>query len=414
MSDRPRVVVTGLGVVSPVGCRVEEAWRNTVEGRSGITPIRHFDATNYPTRIAGTVQGFDPGDLLPERERRRMDPFIQYGVVAGTQAYRDAGFEDGALGERGAIIVGSGIGGIGTIEKNRDLIVAHQGPKKISPFFIPGSIINMIAGHLSITHGLYGANLGVVTACTTGTHALGLGYWAIQRGEADVVLAGGAEMGATELGLAGFCAARALSTRNDEPTRASRPWDRDRDGFVLADGAAVLVLEGLEHARRRGARIYAELIGFGMSADAYHITAPPEDGDGARRCMLRALADAGLTPERVDYINAHGTSTPLGDRAETVVIKRAFGDHARRLAVSSTKSVTGHMLGAAGAMEAVFSVLALRDQVVPPTINLDEPDPDCDLDYVPQTARSQNLETVLSNSFGFGGTNGTLVFRRYR
>jgi 3-oxoacyl-[acyl-carrier-protein] synthase II len=272
----------------------------------------------------------------------------------------------------------------------------------------------MIAGHLSIAHGLYGANLGVVTACTTGTHALGLGYWAIQRGEADVVLAGGAEMGATELGLAGFCAARALSTRNDEPTRASRPWDRDRDGFVLADGAAVLVLEGLEHARRRGARIYAELIGFGMSADAHHITAPPEDGDGARRCMLRALADAGLTPERVDYINAHGTSTPLGDRAETVAIKRAFGDHARRLAVSSTKSVTGHMLGAAGAIEAVFSVLALRDQVVPPTINLDEPDPDCDLDYVPKTARSQNLETVLSNSFGFGGTNGTLVFRRYR
>ncbi len=414
MSARPRVAVTGLGIVSPVGCGVEEAWRNTVEGRSGITPIRHFDATNYPTKIAGTVQGFDPTDEIPERECRRMDPFIQYGIVAGVRAYRDAGLNGATLGERGAVIVGSGIGGIGTIEKNRDLLVAHHGPKKISPFFIPGSIINMIAGHLSIMLDLHGPNLGVVTACTTGSHAIGLGYWTIQRGEADVVLAGGAEMGATELGLAGFCAARALSTRNDEPSRASRPWDRDRDGFVLADGAAVLVLEDLEHARRRGARIYAELIGFGMSADAHHITAPPEDGDGARRCMLRALADAGIGPENVDYINAHGTSTLIGDLAETVAIKRAFGDHARRLAVSSTKSVTGHMLGAAGSIEAVFSVLALRDQVIPPTINLDEPGPGCDLDYVPWTARSRKIEVVLSNSFGFGGTNGSLVFRRYR
>jgi 3-oxoacyl-[acyl-carrier-protein] synthase II len=414
VSTRARVAVTGLGVVSPVGCDVASAWRNTVEGRSGITPIRHFDASAYPTRIAGTVQGFDPGEHLPERECRRMDPFIQYGIVAGMQAYRDAGLEGSTLGERGGVIVGSGIGGIGTIEKNRDLLVAHHGPRKISPFFIPGSIINMIAGHLSIMLGLQGLNLGVVTACTTGAHAIGLGYWAVQRGEADVVLAGGAEMGATELGLAGFCAARALSTRNDEPTRASRPWDRDRDGFVLSDGAAILVLEDMDHARRRGARIYAELIGFGMSADAHHITAPPEDGDGARRCMLRALADAHVAPEEVDYINAHGTSTPLGDRAETVAIKRAFGDHARRLAVSSTKSVTGHMLGAAGSIEAVFSVLALRDQVIPPTVNLDEPDEGCDLDYVPHTARAQKLEVVLSNSFGFGGTNGSLVFRRYR
>ncbi len=414
MSGSPRVVVTGLGVVSPVGCEVGQAWRSAVEGRSGITPIRHFDVTAYPTRIAGTVQGFEPTAHIPERDCRRMDPFIQYGIVAGKLAYSDAGLEGSALGERGAVIVGSGIGGIGTIEKNRDLLVAHHGPKRISPFFIPGAIINMIAGHLSIMLDLQGPNLGIVTACTTGTHAIGLGYWAIQRGAADVVLAGGAEMGATELGLAGFCSARALSTRNDEPTRASRPWDRDRDGFVLADGAAVLVLEDLDHARRRGARIYAELIGFGMSADAHHITAPPEDGDGARRCMLRALADAAIAPEEVDYINAHGTSTPLGDLAETVAIKRAFGEHARRLSVSSTKSVTGHMLGAAGSIEAVFSVLALRDQVIPPTINLDEPDPGCDLDYVPHTARSQKLEIVLSNSFGFGGTNGSLVFRRYR
>lgn len=414
MSPRPRVVVTGLGVVSPVGCRIEEAWRRVVDGQSGIGPIRHFDASAFPTRIAGTVQGFDPAAYIPERECRRMDPFIQYGIAAGKMAYDDAGLEGLALGERGAVIVGSGIGGIGTIEKNRDLLVAHQGPRKISPFFIPGSIINMIAGHLSIMFDFRGPNLGVVTACTTGTHAIGLGYWAIQRGEADAVLVGGAEMGATELGLAGFCAARALSTRNDEPARASRPWDRDRDGFVLADGAAVLVLEEETHARRRGARIYAEIIGFGMSADAHHITAPPEDGDGARRCMLRALADAGIAPEDVDYINAHGTSTPLGDLAETVAIKRAFGDHARRLAVSSTKSVTGHMLGAAGAIEAAFSVLALRDQVIPPTINLEQPGEGCDLDYVPRTARAQKIDIVVSNSFGFGGTNGSLVFRRYR
>lgn len=413
MADSRRAVVTGLGVISPVGCDAEEAWSRVLEGRSGIGPIRHFDATSYPTRIAGTVQGFDPTRYMPERDARRMDLFVQYGIAAGKMAYQDAGLEENTLGERGAVIVGSGIGGIGTIEKNRDLLVAHQGPRKISPFFIPGSIINMVAGNLSIMLGLKGLNLGVVTACTTGTHAIGLGYWTIQRGLADVVLVGGAEMGTTELGLAGFCAARALSTRNDEPTRASRPWDRDRDGFVLADGAAILVLEELEHARRRRARIYAELIGFGVSSDAHHITAPPDDGDGARRCMLRALEDAHVAPEQVDYINAHGTSTPLGDLAETIAIKQAFGDHARKLPVSSTKSVTGHMLGAAGAIEAIFSVLALRDQVIPPTINLDHPDPGCDLDYVPHTARDCKLEVVVSNSFGFGGTNGSLVFRRY-
>jgi 3-oxoacyl-[acyl-carrier-protein] synthase II len=405
--------VTGLGIVSPVGLDTPTAWENILAGRSGIRPLTHFDASSFPTRFAGEVHDFNVQDYLTPKEARKMDPFIHYGMAAGMQAIKDSGLE---VAEENAarmgVSVGAGIGGIYGIEKAHSNYLENLSPRKISPFFVPSSIINMISGNLSIMYGLKGPNLAMVTACTTATHNIGNSARLIAYGDADVMVAGGAEYSTTPTGLGGFCAARALSTRNDDPERASRPWDRDRDGFVLSDGAGVLVLEELEHARKRGANIYAELIGFGMSGDAYHMTAPPEDGEGARLCMANALRDAGINPEDVDYINAHGTSTQVGDKGETVAIKRAFGDHAGKLAVSSTKSMTGHLLGAAGGVEALFSVLALRDQVAPPTINLDNPDEGCDLDYVPNTAREMKLEIVLSNSFGFGGTNGTLVFRR--
>ncbi|CAL1239626.1 beta-ketoacyl-[acyl carrier protein] synthase II [Candidatus Methylocalor cossyra] len=407
------MVVTGLGVVSPVGLTVQEAWENVLRGQSGIGTIEHFDVSDFPTRIGGSVRGFDVTRYISEKEARKMDVFIHYGLAAGSQAFEDAGLvvnEDNA--ERIGVAIGAGIGGITGIEAGHGALI-KGGPRKISPFFVPSNIINMIAGNLSIKYGLKGPNFAVVTACTTGTHNIGEAARVIAYGDADVMLAGGAEMATSPTSLAGFASARALSRRNDDPPRASRPWDRDRDGFVLSDGAAVLVLEELEHARRRDAKIYAELVGYGRSADAYHMTQPPEDGEGAARCMGNALRDAGLNPEAIDYINAHGTSTPAGDLAETRAVKRVFGAHAYRLAISSTKSMTGHMLGAAGGIEALFSVLALRDQVVPPTINLDHPDPDCDLDYVPHEAREMKLEFVMSNSFGFGGTNGTVIFRRF-
>jgi 3-oxoacyl-[acyl-carrier-protein] synthase II len=411
---RRRVVVTGLGVVSPVGNTVQESWQAICEGRSGIGPLDSYDSSAYSTRFAGLIRNFDASQWMGAKEVKRTDPFIHYGVAAAKQAVVDAGLEiTDANRERIGVCVGSGIGGIGTIEEECG-VLHKSGPRRISPFFVPSSIINMISGHISIDLGITGPNLATVSACTTGAHAIGLAYRMIQYGDADIFVAGGAECGSAPAGMAGFCQARALSTRNDEPTRASRPFDADRDGFVLGDGAGVVVLESLDSAQARGARIYAEIIGFGMSGDAFHITLPPEDGNGARRAMQNALKDAALNPEDVSYINAHGTSTPAGDVAETLAIKGAFGDHARRLAVSSTKSMTGHLLGAAGGLEAVYSVLALRDQVLPPTINLDNPDPRCDLDYVPHSAREQAVEVVLSNSFGFGGTNGTLAFRRYR
>ena len=411
MSKR-RVVVTGLGVVCPVGSTVDEAWSAILNGESGVASITRFDASAFATRFGGAVRNFDLSQYMSPKEARRMDPFMHYGIAAGVQAVNDAGLDFEKLDrDRCAVITGAGIGGLGTIEQEHDAYLAG-GPRKISPFYIPASIINMLSGHLSIRYGLRGPNLGVVTACTTSTHAVGLAARTIQYGDADLVVSGGAEMATTPTGLGGFSQAKALSTRNDSPATASRPWDLDRDGFVLGDGGGALILEEYEHARRRGARIYAELAGFGMSADAHHITAPLEDGDGARRSMVAALGDAGMNPQQIHYLNAHATSTPLGDKAETVAMKRAFGDHARKLAISSTKSMTGHLLGAAGVVEAVFSLLAMRDQVAPPTINLMTPDPDCDLDFVPNTARQMRIDAVMSNSFGFGGTNGTLVFRR--
>jgi len=411
-----RVVVTGLGIVSPAGSSVAEAWDNVVHGRSFIGPISRFDTTNYPTRFAGDVRNFVVDDYLAPKEARRMDPFVQYGFAAATQAIRDCGIAvTPANAERIGVAMGAGIGGLETIQITHEKLLEAKGPRKVSPFFVPASIINMISGHVSISYGLKGPNLAVVTACTTSTHSIGIAARCIQYGDADVMIAGGAEMAINPLGLAGFCQAKALSERNDDPTRASRPWDRDRDGFVVGDGAGALVLEEYEHARARGARIYAEFAGLGMSGDAHHITAPPEDGEGARLAMVNALRDAGVAPESLDYINAHATSTPLGDIAETAAIKRALGAAAAaRVAISSTKSVTGHLLGAAGAVEALFTILALRDQVAPPTINLDNPDPQCDLDYVPNTARSMKIDIALSNSFGFGGTNGSLVFRRLK
>jgi 3-oxoacyl-[acyl-carrier-protein] synthase II len=410
---RRRVVVTGLGIVSPVGSTIDSAWRNILAGQSGIGPITRFDASRFTTRFGGGVAGFDVDEYLPQKDARKMDAFMHYGVAASRQAIQDSGIEvTAANAHRIGVAVGAGIGGIETIERNyRAYLDAEESPRKISPFFIPGSIINMISGHVSISHGMTGPNLSLVTACTTATHSIGIAGRCIQYGDADVMVAGGAEMATTPLGLGGFCSARALSTRNEEPQRASRPWDRDRDGFVLGDGAGCVVLEEYEHARARGANIYGELVGFGMSADAHHITAPPEDGEGARQCMVNALRDAGISPEDVDYVNAHGTSTPLGDKAETLAIKRAFGDHAYKVAVSSTKSMTGHLLGAAGGVEAVFCLLAMRDGVLPPTINHDTPDSDCDLDYVPNVARESGVRVALSNSFGFGGTNGSLLFR---
>ncbi|MEZ5486692.1 MAG: beta-ketoacyl-ACP synthase II [Steroidobacteraceae bacterium] len=413
MSKR-RVVVTGLGVVSPLGSTVDSAWAALLRGESGIAPITRFDVSTFATRFGGAVRGFDVSQYMTPKEARRMDEFMQYGVAAGIQAVTDSGADFAKLDvERCGVISGAGIGGLATIEAEHGAYLEAKNPRKISPFFIPSSIINMISGHLSIRYGLKGPNLGVVTACTTSTHAIGLGMRAIQYGDADLMVTGGAEMSTTHCGVGGFSQAKALSQRNDAPEKASRPWDRDRDGFVMADGGGALVIEELEHARARGARIYAELIGFGMSGDAHHITAPPEDGEGARIAMSNALRDAAIAPDAVQYLNAHATSTMLGDKAETTAIKRAFGEHAYRLAISSTKSMTGHLLGAAGVVEALFSVLAIRDQVAPPTINLDNPDPDCDLDYVPNTARSMPIDVALSNSFGFGGTNGTLILRRF-
>jgi 3-oxoacyl-[acyl-carrier-protein] synthase II len=410
---RRRVVVTGLGIVSPVGSTIQSAWGNILEGRSGIGPIARFDAAKFATRFGGAVSGFDVDAYLSSKDARKMDPFMHYGFAASRQAIEDSGIEIGeANAHRVGVAMGSGIGGIDTIERNyRAYLEADEAPRKISPFFVPGSIINMISGHVSITYGLTGPNLSIVTACTTATHCIGVAARTIQYGDADVMIAGGAEMATTPLAVGGFCSARALSTRNDDPERASRPWDRDRDGFVLGDGAGCVVLEEYEHARARGANIYAEVGGFGMSGDAHHITAPPETGEGARQCMVNALRDAGVGPEDVDYVNAHGTSTPLGDKAETLAIKHAFGARAATLPVSSTKSMTGHLLGAAGGVEAIFSILAIRDGVLPPTINYETPDPDCDLDYVPNTAREAKVRIAVSNSFGFGGTNGTLLFR---
>lgn len=410
--QRRRVVVTGLGIVSPVGNTVREAWENVLAGRSGIARITRFDPSRLASQIAGEVKGFDVTQYIPAKDARRMDLFIHYGIAAGLQAWRDSGLSaTPENAERIGVNFGSGIGGLPMIEATHDEL-KKSGPRRVSPFFIPGTIINMIAGNLSIQLGLKGPNLAVVTACTTSTHCIGEAAKAIRYGEVDAMLAGGAESTVTELALAGFASARALSTRNDDPAGASRPWDRDRDGFVLGEGAGALVLEEYEHARRRGARIYCELAGYGVSADAFHITAPAEDGDGAFRCMRNALRDAGLEAASVDYINAHGTSTPLGDIAETVAIKRLMGERARQVAVSSTKSMTGHLLGAAGGVEAVFTVLAVYEQVSPPTINLQNPDPACDLDYVPNVARRMPIRAALSNSFGFGGTNGTLVFTR--
>jgi 3-oxoacyl-[acyl-carrier-protein] synthase II len=410
--SKRRVVVTGLGLISPVGNTVAEGWTNVRGGISGIAPIETFDASAFSTRFAGTIRNFDIAKYLEPKEARKCDPFIHYGIASCVQAFEDTGLKvEPANAHRFGVIMGSGIGGVSTIEANHSKWL-EAGPRRISPFFVPATIINMISGHVSIRYGMTGPNLAIVTACTTSTHCIGLAARLIQSGDADVMLAGGAEYAITPLGLGGFCAARALSQRNDAPTEASRPWDKDRDGFVLSDGAGCIALEEYEHAKARGARIYAEFAGFGMSADAHHMTAPHESGQGAYSCMLNALRDAGVNADAIDYINAHGTSTELGDVAETVAIKRAFGDHAKRLAVSSTKSTTGHMIGAAGGAEAIFTILALRDQVIPPTINLDNPDPQCDLDYTPNTAREAKLEVALSNSFGFGGTNGTVVFKR--
>ncbi len=414
MSKR-RVVVTGLGMVTPLGNTVAASWAAALAGRSGIGPITRFDTTGFPCTIAGSVPDFDVTKYLPAKDARRMDPFLQFGVAAGVQAIADAGLEvTDANRARIGLVFGAGIGGLSTIEENYAKYLETRTPKKISPFYIPASITNMISGHLSIMYGITGPNLAVVTACTTSTHSIGIGLRTIQYGDADVVVAGGAEMAQTPTAVGGFCQARAVSTRNDEPARASRPWDRDRDGFVMGDGAGAMVLEEYGHAKARGATIYAELIGFGMSGDAFHITAPPDDGAGARLSMENCLRDAGLNPEQLQYVNAHATSTPLGDVSETIAIKNAFGAHASRLAVSSTKSMTGHLLGAAGVVEAIFSVLAIRDQVAPPTINLENPGEGCDLDYVPNTARQMKIDAVASNSFGFGGTNGTLIFRALR
>jgi len=409
---RRRVVVTGLGIVCPIGNTVQQAWDSALAGKPGITRITRFDASRLSSQIAGEVKEFDVAPYLSSKEARRMDLFIHYGMAAGLQAWRDAGVQvTPENGERVGVNFGSGIGGIPLIEATHDEL-KQNGPRRISPFFIPGSIINMIAGLLSIEVGAKGPNLAMVTACTTSTHCIGEAGKSIRYGEADVMIAGGAEAVITELAVGGFASARALSTRNHDPATASRPWDKERDGFVLGEGAGAVVLEEYEHARARGARIYCELAGYGVSADAFHMTAPSEDGDGAFRCMRNALKDANLETSAVDYINAHGTSTPLGDVAETRAVKRLLGARAGKVAVNSTKSMTGHLLGAAGGVEAVFSALALRDQVSPPTINLRTPDPECDLDYVANAARKMPIRVALSNSFGFGGTNGTLVFAR--
>lgn len=411
MSKR-RVVITGLGMVSPVGLNVAESWSNILAGKSGIGLIDHIDTTDFAVKFGGSVRDFDITEYIPAKEAKKMDKFIHYGIAAAEQAIKDSGLEvTDENAERIGVHIGSGIGGIGSIEDGVKTLT-EKGPRRISPFFVPSSIINMISGNVSILHGLKGPNLGMVTACATGTHAIGDAARLIEYGDADVMVAGGAEYATTPLGLGGFAAARALSTRNEDPTTASRPWDKDRDGFVLSDGAGVLVLEEYEHAKARGAQIYAELTGFGMSGDAHHMTLPSPGGEGAARCMRAALRNAGLNPEQIHYVNAHGTSTPAGDKGESQAVKAAFGDHAFNMAVNSTKSMTGHLLGAAGAIEAIFTTLAIRDQVSPPTINIFEQDPECDLDYVANTARDMKIEHALSNSFGFGGTNGTLVFSK--
>ena len=410
MSKR-RVVITGMGIISPVGSRLDDAWHSVCEGISGISLVDDFDTSAYPTRIAGLVKDFEVDDYLSRKEQRQNDPFIHYGVAAAINAINDAGLEiTEDNGHTIGIAMGSGIGGIKFIEDNLYRML-KGGPRKVSPFFIPGSIINMTSGQVSILQHITGPNISIVTACATSTHCIGLASRSIEHGDAEVMLAGGSEFSTTPLALGGFCSARAMSTRNDDPTHASRPFDIGRDGFVLSNGAGCVVLEEFEHAKARGAQIYAELIGFGMSGDAYHITLPPADGEGARKCMTAALRDAGIEPSDVDYLNAHGTSTPAGDIGETVGIKRAFGDAAKSLAVSSTKSTTGHMLGAAGVAEAIFCALAIKNQVIPPTTNLENQDPECDLDYVPNEARDAKVKIVASNSFGFGGTNGSLVLR---
>ncbi|OGI58435.1 MAG: beta-ketoacyl-[acyl-carrier-protein] synthase II [Candidatus Muproteobacteria bacterium RBG_19FT_COMBO_61_10] len=407
-----RVVITGMGIVSPLGNSVDQNWANIVAGKSGIDTITQFDATGFSCTMAGEVKDFDPVRYMTEKEARKMDRFIQLGMAAGIDAFKDSGLEvTSENAERIGVHIGSGIGGLNTIEAGTRTLI-EKGQRRISPFYIPMSIINMISGNLSIRFGLQGPNLAMVTACATATHAIGDAARLIEYGDADVMVAGGAESAITPTGIAGFGNARALSGRNDDPATASRPWDRDRDGFIMGEGAGIVVLEELEHARKRGARIYAELAGFGMSGDAYHMTSPAEGGEGAARCMRNALRNAGINTGQVQYINAHGTSTPLGDKAETNAAKVAFGDHAYKLAMSSTKSMIGHLLGAAGGVEAVYTALAIQHQVAPPTINLFNPDPGCDLDYVPNTARDMRIDVALSNSFGFGGTNGTLVMRR--
>jgi len=413
MQGDRKVVVTGLGLVSPVGNEVSAGWDSICNGRSGIGPLQAFDATRFPCQIAGEVRDFDITDYLSPKDARKSDIFIHYGMAAAIQAIIDAGFEENPDNpERFGVAIGAGIGGIATIEKTYGAFL-EGGPRKISPFFVPGSIINMVAGNLSIRYGFKGPNISIVTACTTATHNIGDAARMIAYGDADVMVAGGSEYGTTPTAYGGFTSAKALTTRNDEPEKASRPWDQDRDGFVLSNGAGVVVLEEAEHARRRGANIYAELAGYGMSSDAFHMTSPPEGGEGAARCMANALADAGLDPDQVDYVNAHGTSTPLGDRAECDAIRTCFGAHVDKLMISSTKSMTGHLLGAAGGVEAIFSILAIRDGIVPPTINLDKPDPHCaNLDLVPHDAREVAIDVALSNSFGFGGTNGTVVFKK--
>lgn len=407
-----RVVITGLGMLTPLGVDVASTWEGIKAGKSGIRKIEHFDTERFATRFAGLVPDFDISEYLSPKDARKMDIFVQYGLVAAIQAVRDAGLDmEKEDAERVGAAIGSGIGGLTYIEENHRKLL-DSGPRKLSPFFVPGTIINMIAGNLAIMYGMKGPNFATVTACTTGTHNIGFAAQQIILGQADVMVAGGAEKGSSPLGVGGFAAARALSTRNDDPQAASRPWDKDRDGFVLADGAGAVVLEEYEHAKARGATIYAELVGFGMSDDAYHITSPAAGGDGAMRAMRNALRNAGVEPDQVDYINAHGTSTQMGDVAEAMAVKTLFGDHAYKLAVSSTKSMVGHLLGAAGAVEAIFSILAMRDSVAPPTINLDNPDEGCDLNFVANQAQERTINYALSNSFGFGGTNGTLLFKK--
>ncbi len=404
-----RVVVTGLGALTPIGNTVKTSWDNLLAGKSGAGPITHFDVSEMTTKFAAMIKDFDVDKYMPPKESRRLDPFIRYAVAASVQAVEDAGLDVSKPNPRVGVAIGSGIGGLGVIEETRDILV-NSGPRRVSPFFIPGSIINMAAGVVSIRYGFQGPNFSIVSACTTGGHNIGYAARTIAYGDADVMLAGGAEKASVPLGVSGFGAARALSTRNDAPDKASRPWDKDRDGFLLGDGAGTLVLEEYEHAKKRGAPIYAELIGFGMSADAYHMTAP--SGEGAVACMRNTLKDAGVNPEDIDYINAHGTSTPAGDKGESDAVKAAFGDHAYKLAVSSTKSSTGHLLGAAGAVEAIFCILAMRDQIAPATLNLEHPEEGCDLDYVPLKPREMPINMVLNNSFGFGGTNASMIFKK--